>query len=95
MPSMSSVYEIELRPHVGQCTKDGEVVDIEHNQWIVIAARNGRDPRQVGYMTRRPDASLMPLSNTKARMGPTLYGELVKAVEAARDEKFQKEPESE
>lgn len=86
---MDTTYDIELRPHVGQCVKDGEVVDIEHNQWIVIAARNGLDPKQVGYMVRRHDAKLMPLSNTQQRMGPYLYGELVKAVEAARDAKFQ------
>lgn len=92
---MATAYEIELRPHVGKCVRDGEVVEMEHDQWIVIAARNGLDPKQVGYLTKRPDAKLLPLAGTPQRMGPYLYGELVKAVEAARDAKFTKELASE
>lgn len=85
----TTTYEIELRPHVGTCIRDGEAIQMEHDQWIVIAARNGLDPKQVGYLTKRPDAKLLPLAGTTQRMGSYLYGELVKAVEAARDAKFQ------
>lgn len=92
---MATTYEIELRPHVGLCAKDGELIEVEHDQWIVVAARNGLDPKQAGILPKRPDAFLLPLSNTKQRMGPYLYGELCKAVEAARDAKFAKEPASE
>jgi hypothetical protein len=86
---MATTYEIELRPHIGTCAKDGELIEVEHDQWIVIAARNGLDPKQVGYLAKRPDAELLPLARTQQRMGPYLYGEMCKSVEAARDAKFQ------
>lgn len=92
---MATTYDIELRPHVGLCAKEGELIEVEHDQWIVIAARNGLNPQQVGYLPKRPDAALLPLSRAQQRMGPYLYGELCKAVEAARDAKFTKEPASE
>ena len=84
MPEPVIQYEVELRPHIGKRNTPFGPVDVEHDQWIVLANRPGDSPRQVGYLPKREGAKLLPLSTVEERMGPYLYGKLIEAVDAAR-----------
>lgn len=72
-------WEIEFRPHIGQMRREGQTVDVEHPQWIVLAGVNGRPPKQVGYVAHGK-TNLMPLSLTAERLGKYLFDKLVEAV---------------
>lgn len=76
--------EVELRPHIGKRKTPLGVIDVEHDQWIVIVARNGVDPRQVGYLPKRDGAPLLWLSGCQERFGTWLCGEIAKAVDLER-----------
>jgi hypothetical protein len=75
---------VELRKHIGQRKTPLGTVDVEHDQWIVIVARNGVEPRQVGYLPHREGSTLLWLSGCQERFGTWLCGEIEKAVDMER-----------
>jgi hypothetical protein len=80
---MSSIYQVELREHIGTMNKGGEVVEVRHPQWIVVS-RRGNDPfRQVGYLGTHEGAKLCLLAGIAERIGPMLVAELEEAVREA------------
>lgn len=75
---------VELRPHIGKKNTPFGVIDVEHDQWIVIVARNGLDPKQVGYLNKREGAPLLWLSGRVEAIGSWMRGEIEKAVDLER-----------
>lgn len=84
MPEPVIVYEVELRAHFVKRNAPLGPVDVELDQWIVLANRPGDPPQQIGYLPKRDGAPLLPINDAKARMGPSLYGALCDAVAQAR-----------
>lgn len=85
-------WQIEFRPHIGQMMREGQLVEVEHPQWIVVAGVNGRPLRQVGIVSHGK-TNLMPTGLTKEQMGDYLYEKLVEAV-AAHAESLAAQPPS-
>jgi hypothetical protein len=80
---VASIYQVELREHVGTMSKGGELVEVRHPQWIVVS-RRGNDPfRQVGYLGTHENAKLCLLTGVAERIGPMLVAELEEAVREA------------
>ena len=75
---------VELRRHIGKKNTPLGVIDVEHDQWIVIVARNGIEPRQVGYLPHREGSRLLWLSGCQERFGTWLCGDIEKAVDMER-----------
>ena len=85
-------WQIEFRPHIGQMMREGQLIEVEHPQWIVVAGVNGRPPKQVGYVVRGK-TELLPLSTTAERLGSYLFEKLLAAV-AAHAESLAAQPPS-
>lgn len=75
---------VELRPHIGKKNTPLGVIDVEHDQWIVIMSRNGVEPRQVGYLPKRTGAPVLFLAGIRENCGTWLCGEIEKAVDMER-----------
>jgi hypothetical protein len=75
---------VELRKHIGKKKTPLGVIDVEHDQWLVIVSRNGIEPKQVGILPKREGAPLLWLSGEQARYGAWLCGEIIKAVDLER-----------
>lgn len=84
MALQESKIEVELRPHIGTRNTPLGPVEVEHDQWIVIVRRNGLDPRQVGYLNKRPGAKVMHLAGNLERFGAKLIEEIEKATAEVR-----------
>jgi len=52
---------VELRPHIGQMSTAVGVVDVEHDQWIVLAGVEDGKVRQVGYLGHKPGSKVQPI----------------------------------
>jgi len=86
---MASIYQVELRDHVGVMNKGGELIEVRHPQYIVTS-RRGNDPfRQVGYIGTHDGAKLCLLAGVAERIGPMLVAELEEAVRDALSVKKQ------
>lgn len=57
---MTNRVEVELRPHIGQTysQKLETTINVEHDQWIVMASVNGGRMTQVGYIGKADGAPL-------------------------------------
>jgi len=52
---MNSV-EVELQQHVGINNRRGVIVEVEHDQWVVLASVNGSKMREVGLICKHEGA---------------------------------------
>lgn len=75
---------VELRPHIGKKQTPLGVIDVEHNQWIVMVGRNGDQKKQVGYLAHRDGSQVLWLNGEQERYGKWLCGEIQKEVDAER-----------
>jgi hypothetical protein len=69
---------VELRPHIGIKNTPLGPTQVEHDQWIVVAAIGARPPQQVGYLNKRDGAPLLWLAGLRERVG-TYFAELIEA----------------
>jgi hypothetical protein len=69
---------VELRPHVGTKNTPLGPTQVEHDQWIVVAAIGTRKPQQVGYLPKRDGAPLLWLAGLRERVG-VYFAELIEA----------------
>lgn len=76
----------ELRPHTGKKNTPLGVIDVEHDQWIVVASVAGRPLRQVGYLPKREGAPLLLLAGIEEQCGAFITQAIREAVAAKRQE---------
>lgn len=75
---------VELRKHIGHRNSPLGPVEVEHDQWYVIVSRNGKDPRQVGYMNKLAGKVLW-LAGNEERFGKHLCEEIQSVATAERE----------
>ena len=80
-----NTVEIEFRPHIGQNynTKLQAIVNIEHDQFIVMASINGGPMTQVGYIGKTPSAPLNGIDTLRC-LPVSVQDQIKDAVEVAR-----------
>lgn len=63
-----NTVEVELRPHIGKNynKKLNQVVEIEHDQFVVMASVNGSSMVQIGYIGKSQDAPLNGIDTMRA-----------------------------
>lgn len=75
---------VELRKHIGHRNSPLGPVEVEHDQWYVIVSRNGKDPKQVGYMNKAA-GNVLYLSGNQERFGPHLCKQIEEAAALERE----------
>ena len=77
-----NTVEVELRPHIGQNfnTRLQAIVEIEHDQFIVMASVNGGPMTQVGYIGKAAGAPLNGIDTLRA-LPATVQEQIKEAVE--------------
>lgn len=76
----------ELRAHIGKKNTPLGVIDVEHDQWIVVASVAGRPLQQVGYLPKREGAPLLFIGGVEERCGKFICDAIREAVAAKRAE---------
>ena len=63
-----NTVEVELRPHIGQNfnTKLQTIVNVEHDQFVVMASVNGGPMTQVGYIGKAAGRPLNGIDTLRA-----------------------------
>lgn len=69
---------VELRPHIGQMATAVGVVDVEHDQWIVLAGVEKDQVRQVGYLGKKPGSKIQPVVSLPDSVWSSIASELAK-----------------
>ena len=87
MAQTTLAIDIELRPHVGVCVKEGVPIEVEHDQWIVVGSVNGGKAKEWGYIRKAAEGKFCPLNNIRERTGDWLYNQIAEAVTAAHQAK--------
>ena len=72
---------VELRPHIGQMATALGVVDVEHDQWIVMAGVEEDRVRQVGYLCKKPGSKVQPILSLPDSVWGKITDELMKLPE--------------
>ena len=74
---------VELRPHIGQMATAVGVVDVEHDQWIVLAGVEKDQVRQVGYLGKKPGSKVQPIVSLPNSVWESITKELAKLPQLA------------
>ena len=80
-----NTVQVELRPHVGKNynLKLQAIVEIEHDQWIVMASINGGPMTQVGYIGKREGAPFNGIDTLRS-LPASIRDQIKDAIEVQR-----------
>jgi len=67
---------IELRPHIGSKKTPLGVVQVEHDQWIVMAHTQDGMTKCLGYLNKTPGRDVMYLFGIREEMPPVYLDEI-------------------
>lgn len=87
MAGDASEVKLELRPHIGTMDSPLGPVQVEHDQWVVVAVV-GDMKQQVGYMRKAAGAPLLLIPSREqaySEYGPLMVEKLDKLAAAERD----------
>jgi len=70
--------QVELRPHIGKQPTAFGPIEVEHNQWMIFARREGGPMLHVGYVGKQPNAPINFLRQPNGQPWPEAVKEIVR-----------------